>query len=309
MAYQLGQHEQVSAGVRRMAVEQIDSALEALNGRAAGIHTNIHVVRQSAKRIRALLGLARAEIGQEAYGRETRSVREASHQLSAARDAAVMVETLERLARLFQGQLTRTAFGRVRRTLAGARDGLVERLVHEERVLEKTSELLEAARERLLEWTAGEDRFGSVRQGLERCYRAGRKGLRTVERNPSPNYFHEWRKPVKRLFHQLQVISPIWPGPVGALAKEFHVLSDQLNENHDLAILRERLLAPDVAIDPRDREALVALIDERCGELQEDVMRLGELLYAEKPCEFVDRLGIYWHAWRPANGAKRRKAA
>jgi hypothetical protein len=34
----------------------------------------------------------------------------------------------------------------------------------------------------------------------------------------------------------------------------------------------------------------------------------GEFLYAEKPCEFVDRLGTYWHAWRPATGAKRRKA-
>jgi hypothetical protein len=43
---------------------------------------------------------------------------------------------------------------------------------------------------------------------------------------------------------------------------------------------------------------LVALIDQRRGELQVEARRLGERVYVEKPRAFAGRLQGYWQAWR-----------
>jgi CHAD domain-containing protein len=309
MTYQLERDEAVSAGVRRMTVEQIDAALDWLGRPPEQIHDAVHAVRQSSKRVRALLELVRDGIGDEAYRREHACFRDVARRLGGARDAAVLVETLEGLARRFSGQLTRSAFERVRRSLASSRDARIRRLLDEEQILWKTSEILASARDRISSWPDDEDGFGPVRRGIKRSYREGQEGLRTVERDPSPANFHDWRKPAKTLYHQLQVIAPMWPGLMTALAHELHDLSDRLNENHDLAVLRQRLLAPDAAVKTRDREALVALADERCAELQAEAVPLGALLYAETPSEFADRLGCYWRTWKPVKRARARASA
>lgn len=51
---------------------------------------------------------------------------------------------------------------------------------------------------------------------------------------------------------------------------------------------------------PEDRtqlEALVALIDQRRGELEVKAGRLGKRMYVDKPNAFVRRFEVYWRAW------------
>ena len=81
-------------------------------------------------------------------------------------------------------------------------------------------------------------------------------------------------------------------------ADELKALGDYLSDDHDLAILRERLLEQAEQLDDRTAlEALIALIDQRRGELQVEAKHLGTRIYAEKPGRFVGRLQAYWHAW------------
>ena len=76
-------------------------------------------------------------------------------------------------------------------------------------------------------------------------------------------------------------------------------LSGYLSDDHDLAILRERVLEQSKRSDDgAEIEALVALIDQRRGELQVKANLLGARIYAEKPGAFVGRTEHYWQAWR-----------
>ena len=55
---------------------------------------------------------------------------------------------------------------------------------------------------------------------------------------------------------------------------------------------------PHLSGDEATQELLLALIDRRRAELQEEVLRLGRRFYADKPRAFTDRLRECWEAWR-----------
>jgi hypothetical protein len=84
-----------------------------------------------------------------------------------------------------------------------------------------------------------------------------------------------------------------------ALAAELKSLGKYLSEDHDLAILREKISEQlDEADNRTEIEALVALLDQRRNELQVVARTLGARIYAEKPRTFVTRTEAYWQAWR-----------
>jgi CHAD domain-containing protein len=136
--------------------------------------------------------------------------------------------------------------------------------------------------------------------GLCEVYRRGRRALGTARREPSAECLHEWRKQVKHLWHALELLEPAWPRPMRALAREAHRLADRLGEDHDLAVLRERLAT--AAIDETARAAAVAALDAWRRELQRSAFRRGERLYAEPPRRFVARVGAWYQAGSERSG-------
>jgi CHAD domain-containing protein len=134
---------------------------------------------------------------------------------------------------------------------------------------------------------------------LKRIYRNGRDAFAVAQDDPSQEHLHEWRKQVKYLWHQLQVLQPIQLGQLTALADQAHTLSNALGDDHDLAILLHKFLEePDRFPDRAIMRTLTDLIAHRRALLQEQAMTLGHCLYEEKPRIVVDRLREYWRSWR-----------
>src|SRR6185503_5359115 len=109
-----------------------------------------------------------------------------------------------------------------------------------------------------------------------------------AQAEPCVETYHRWRKRVKDLWYQVRLLKVIWPATAKNLADELERLADFLSDDHDLAILRQRVLQQ----SPKDRvqqDALVALIDQRRKELEVEANRLGERIYVERPKAFVDR--------------------
>jgi hypothetical protein len=50
--------------------------------------------------------------------------------------------------------------------------------------------------------------------------------------------------------------------------------------------------------DEDEREALLALIDRRRAELEQEVLVLGERFFQDRPRELARRLKGYWKTWR-----------
>src|ERR1700760_4046544 len=91
--------ERLGAGLRRIALGQLDIAIEMLEDSKRGLspEQRVHEARKALKRLRALLRLVQDELGDATYEREHELVRRCGTQLAKARDAEVVLAPLDGL--------------------------------------------------------------------------------------------------------------------------------------------------------------------------------------------------------------------
>ena len=286
-------------GVRRILCEQIDEALEALAAKRVS-DDDIHVARKSIKKARATLRLIRDAIPVSAYRRENTALRDAARPLSAIRDAKILLDALDRLARLYGPAGKQSAPAAFRHALVRQRNE-IQRKTPKALSARRAREALSAARRRISRSKLKSGGWPSLCPGLERVYRQGRKAMSHSRRHPSADSLHEWRKQTKYLWHQLQTLCPLSPGRVGEFADQAHKLADYLGDDHDFAVLREKVIAqPKAFPGPGGAGALLALIERCQQQLRGKAFVVGRRIYAEKPAAFVARFGRYWRRWQEA---------
>jgi CHAD domain-containing protein len=294
MGYSFTDHETVPEGMKRMACELLDKAIERAKPAGKNRDEAIHDARVAVKKLRALLRLARTKSNEDVFAKEICCHRKAGRLLSEVRDVTVMVAAFDGLTERYSDQLSSNAFTELRKPLIRRRN---TQRSDEARALAEMARMLTAARSRVAKWPMDDDGFGTLRQGLKRSYRKGRLRMAQAQAAPSIETFHAWRKRVKDLWYQVRLLKPTWPTMLKKLADELESLADYLSEHHDLAILRHRVLqqSPD---ERTQLEALVALIDQRRGELEVEANRLATRLYVDSPKTFVCRFETYWCAWQ-----------
>ncbi len=300
MASQLRETEAGTKSVRRIIRKQTEKALEALGGNGRALSDEaVHDTRKRLKKVRAALRLVRKALGARTFDRENAAFRDAARPLTEVRDAKILVETLDKLAKQFEGQVKKRPLDGVRRALRDYQKEVRRTVLGDGSVVGSVRQSQEEALARVEKWALGGRGWSVLGDGLRRVYRGGRQALAAAEADPSVENLHEWRKQVKYLWHQLEILQPLWGAVLEELADQAHALGDLLGDDHDLAVLRDKLEGePERFPDRAGVEALVALIDRRRAELQEQAWPLGRRLYGEKPRAFVDRLHSYWRAWR-----------
>jgi CHAD domain-containing protein len=287
MAEKVKTRTSVGAVIRRKALERVDDALARTASAPTDPHEAVHAARQTFKGLRALLALARDSIGEDIYRSASRRYRDAGRVLAGARDTRVAVDTLDRIERLAAAGATASTFPQTRHALVASFRTVVDRDLGRECALDAATALVAASREHVVEWTSELAAFAQLGDGLRRAYRAGRRGLATAVRDPAAHNFHEWRKPVKRLWHQLELLGPFCPNALAVYARELRRLSDLLNDSHDLAVLRARVLEPDFDAPRTETTVLVASIDGLCRDLEREAVEWGGPLYAMTAREFA----------------------
>src|SRR5947208_439602 len=100
MSFQLKPGESARKAVKRLARKQLDAALAELRPRKGG-DAIVHDARKRFKKVRAVLRLVRAELGERAYQRENKCFRDAGRPLTEVRDAKILIETLDKLTEHF----------------------------------------------------------------------------------------------------------------------------------------------------------------------------------------------------------------
>jgi CHAD domain-containing protein len=278
-------------GVRRMVRKQLGKALAALGAGESPSDEDVHDARKRLKKARAGLRLLREALGPRAYRRENARLRDAAQPLTEVRDAKMLVDTLDKLAEQFNGVLKGAPLEGVRRALLHHKREVRRRVLRDGEPLKPVEEALEAARGRAKDWPAGRRGRAVLRAGLKRVYRAGRDAFAAAREQPTVERLHEWRKQAKYLWLLLEVLQPYRPAALGRLADQAHDLADRLGDDHDLAVLRQKLQTDPGRFPDRPAvDALAALIDRRRAELEEEARRLGRRLYADKPKAFAGRL-------------------
>ncbi|HEY2719612.1 MAG TPA: CHAD domain-containing protein, partial [Solirubrobacteraceae bacterium] len=303
---------------QRIALGQLDVAIEALAQGATGASAEqrVHEARKALKRLRALMRLLRDELGEQVYERESALLRDTGRRLAHARDAAVLLSTLDRLLADEPDKLAaRRGVVRLRARLQREREGAAELALSNGASHVEALADLRAMRVRVSTWQLrGRDGIEAVEPALERLYGKGRRRMRKAIRargeRKRTRSLHAWRKRVKDLRYAAEMLDR--SGTKSAkgkrhgksaqrefakrIAKRADDLGELLGEEHDLAVLGQRVRAEAKVkraggtVGTRTRRLLLARIAKRRKKLRKRALRDGRELYERKPKRFVQRM-------------------
>ena len=289
MAFRFKLDEPIEKGFRRIGAEQIERARRQVTA-TTDPATEIHEARKCLKRTRALLRLAREGLGEQVFQTENARFRNISAQLAPARDDHVMRETILKLT-ADAPSTTQSAIHRMKVVLladladppAPDRKGALTQL---DRALTRFRRL-----------KIEPDNFQTLQRGLARSYRRGVRFFAAAYHDTSDESFHDWRKGVQSYWRHMALLSRAWPEHFDAGVGIARELSQILGNDHDLALLKQRLaaLAPD-ALPPDDRTAIERLIVERQELLRRAARPRGEMIFSERPKAFAGRIAAIWSA-------------
>ncbi|RLE16885.1 MAG: hypothetical protein DRJ28_00485 [Actinobacteria bacterium] len=286
--------ERTADGFRRIVLEQVDLAVWHAR-RVGAADEHVHGVRRATKRMRAVLRLVRDSLGEATYRQDNVILRDVARDLSEMRSATVRIETLEALVEWnaplevsvagLRGQLVTnaTTMRTVLRTEPLFKEDLVGRL--------------RGVRAGLDGWTLPHELVPTT-VGLGSTYRRGRRAMARAYADGSTDRFHEWRKRVKYLGHQMEVLTATWPESTCVITSGLAKLGSGLGLDHDLADLGSFVADSSVAlVSPAEEGELLDVIAGRRTELQTDLRPLAQRLYAQTPRQFVREMTTHWEEW------------
>jgi hypothetical protein len=297
--------EPLSPALQRMALGQIDLALEALadrDGRGPS-EKGVHEARKALKRLRALLRLLRRELGERAFARENATLREIARRLSEARDAAVMLATLDALIARHPRRLgRRRGVRKLRLRLAAEHERQRRQTLADDAVRAELLGELHAFRSRVAAWSLPDgQRLELVSDDLARLYEQGRKRYRRAARGRGERTItmHRWRKRVKDLRYAIEILDR--PGSeqrLRKLSRRADELGELLGEDHDLAVFAQRLRTGGKRhrhdrtwrCSRRTRKLLTKSINARRRVLRKRALRQGRRLFRPRPKQLVRRV-------------------
>jgi CHAD domain-containing protein len=297
MAYRLEREEAVSAGLKRVLSEQIESAGDYLSGKKKTTRDEaIHTARKSIKKVRATLRLARKDMGESQ--REHARLRDTAARISEFRDAFAIIATFDALKKKYRKEAGGTKLNSIREGLARRRR---ESARDEDTgpVLKAAAEALRKTSKRAAKWRLKSEGFAAIGPGLEETYREGRRAVAAARKEGSAENLHLLRKRVKDHWYHVRLLEGLWAEMMNAYEKSLNDLETWLGDDHNLTVLRDKITAEPGFYGKRQDVALAFdLIARYQKELREKALPLAERIYEEKPREFTRRIKRLWNTWQ-----------
>lgn len=298
MAYRLNQNETSSDGIQRIALEQIDKAIQEVENQKIDRHETVHQVRKRCKKLRGLVRLVRPCLA-DVYQKENAWYRDSSRALSDIRDAQALIECCEDLLQQFSTTFPPGTFAELHQKLILYRDCSAATASDIDERLENFRERMKQGRARIADWPLDQGGFDLLEGGLTKTYGRGRKAMAAAYESETVEAFHEWRKRAKYHWYHARLLRNIWPQLMTAYNGEMKRLSDLLGDAHDLAVLQQTLSDSPESFGSNEMvQAFIGLARQRQVKLRNLARSLGSRIYLEKPAKHGRRFGCYWKAWR-----------
>jgi CHAD domain-containing protein len=294
MAYRFSKSQDtVQDGVRKIATELIDNAIEATKQRQNPEPT-VHDLRKTCKRLRGLIRVVRPVFAD--YRVENAAFRDAGRKLSHLRDTAVLIQTYDSLLEAYDDQVDRARFAPIRRrlTLQQKRSAGHADIA---RRLEEFRQAMVDARGRVRRWRLSDDGFDALEPGIAKSYKRARRAMAAASKELSAETVHEWRKQVKDHWYHTRLLEPIWRKQMKTSGVVGRDLGELLGQHHDLDVFQQRLAEGDMT-DAADLEVLTGLAKRRQQALADEAFRMGARLLAEPPKNLTRRWRSYWQTWQ-----------
>jgi hypothetical protein len=231
MRFRLDPHDPLARGIRRVARKETDVALAVIAHAHPFSEPNVHALRKSLKRLRALMKLIEDP--------RRKRLRRSSLALASLRDVDVVRSTLKTLVSEEPRLMPAHTLTEVRQQLRRLHRERLKACV-EDRTIKKVEKAVRDAASRLAEWRPAVRGFASCRPGLVRAHQRCRRALIRAASSGLDVDFHEWRKRLSVVRDHLVLIAPHGSEThAEALALDRAVTS--LGDDHNLVVLREIL--------------------------------------------------------------------
>lgn len=218
MSLQIPAGENSGAGLHAVLIELARQALSDAERIDSDPERLTHAIRTGMKKIRALLRLAKRDIGGRRFRELSRSIAEIKNALSGTRDQVVVAAIAEEIL----GNSVDSD---------GARPGLpASALAEAAKILEQRT------RDLNLDDLGAGALCKRWRQTRRRVRRAGKRARKSA----TAEDFHRWRKRVKSLWYQSEALEAL-SDEASVLVKPAERLSGILGREHDLTMAMEAL--------------------------------------------------------------------
>lgn len=296
MTFELQVQKRLQNQLRQLVRNQIEGAIEEIDVRSeAALDHAIHEIRKRLKRIRAVLRLVRGDIGKQNFRAENQRFRDIARPFTEARDARVLLDTLNELQKLSGPESIADPFYQMRTKLADQLQAIHQRVIVEAHAFSTARTRLIEADQHVKKWLSVPNRWSVLGDGLQRTYKQSRKAFRKAKSSPEPIPRHEWRKLIKYLGYQIELFRPVWTDELSTIWQNLDQMGKLLGEDHDLAVLRATITKWQQAATPtQEIELLTPSIDQRQSDLQQQATSIGERFFAASPKIFVQSLKSSW---------------
>lgn len=295
MTFQFDAKRSTTKNTKRILNNQLDFAVAALKGKDKD--KGVHEARKTMKRVRSLLRLVREPLGRKIYRRENAFFRDVARDLSGARDRYVLVKTFDRLVKQHNERIRVDKVAPIRDHLLAQYEAVHTGFSQDG--LAPVINSLYGAKQRVALLKLDNKGFDDLEQGLRQIYGGGRVQVSIVKKATTAENLHEWRKNVKYLWHQVELLSATWEPVLSSYANALHELADCLGDDHDYAVLRFALLELPAEVGEGEViYGLSRLIESERERLQQRAFLMGAYIYAEESHAFVERMRSYWDVWQ-----------
>ena len=238
----------------------------------------LHDFRKSVRRARALVSLLRPALGRTAAAGISGELRGAFQATGALRDADILIATLRSIASEDPSRPI------VERALAQeqGRDGAraTQALADGSRVLRPLPDVLRVTLPQAFS-------MDDLARGLARSSRRVRATLAHAVEAGTGAAFHDWRKRVKELRYQIELLASTGSAALKKREKALAALAEELGKVTDLIVLQaaliERQASGAVPQAPALAEGIRTMIDARARELTQR----GVAFFTEPPADFA----------------------
>ncbi|HMO15632.1 MAG TPA: CHAD domain-containing protein [Pirellulaceae bacterium] len=247
----------------------------------------VHSMRRSFKKIRAMLRLLRFGLTREDFARSDDAVRACGKLLAPLRDAWVMENLLaksyeqigineeerDRLIEVVQTKLPDDML------IIESTCGSSRHVRYQSPLMSQLSQAIEITADSVVGWSDWHVDQQSLLQGVGRMYQRGQQDFRRSKKQPDAEHFHTWRRRVKQLYFFTRLIPWFWT-EIKPTKNRLKRLECCLGNEHDLYVIQEFLLCSANAIlSPHKMSALLKQTNHRRHKLQKKALRIGKDVY------------------------------
>ena len=271
MPFYLLKKEPIAEGLRRIAHEQLDIALNNFQDESMPQHRQVHSLRARCKKLRGLLRLVQLPMG-DAFYTEDQRFRAAGKALAEHREQEVVAKTIRSL----DDSNSHADFAPIQIPPDTIEDSLA---------------ILTDCRATVDNWPLKVHGFADLAPGFSRTYRKCLQAYDEVLRDREDANFHRLRRWAKYHWYQVRILERLHKAAIRKQRNRLRKLHLALGEAHDLAVVQTVLESPDYP----DKRLLQRAVERKIA-LYADAIPLCEKIFAQSADELVADYARWWAA-------------